>query len=149
MTDYTKLVEALRKVADYINCYDCDMWGLNECDTERKSCVLRNAAAAIEELEDTVQAYKHQRDEYATSLEAAKAEMKRLEPKREGQAEEKWEDIYVVYRRIGQDFTDLMASDMTIDNAILFVKAWFQENYNDQETSIEINRQPMDYHREV
>lgn len=71
------------------------------------------------------------------------------EPKREGQAEEKWEDIYVVYRRIGQDFTDLMASDMTIDNAILFVKAWFQENYNDQETSIEIHRQPMDYHREV
>ena len=51
MSDYSKLVEALRKVADYINCYDCDMWGLGECDTERKSCVLHNAAAAIEALQ--------------------------------------------------------------------------------------------------
>ena len=48
---YEELVKALRKVADYINCYDCDMWGLGECDTERKSCVLHNAAAAIEELQ--------------------------------------------------------------------------------------------------
>ena len=51
MSDYSKLVEALRKVADYINCYDCDMWGLGECDTERKSCVLHNAADAIEALQ--------------------------------------------------------------------------------------------------
>ena len=61
MSKYTELVKALRKVADYINCYECDMWGLGECDTERKSCVLHNAAAAIEELQ---------------------AEVKRLEPKR-------------------------------------------------------------------
>ena len=51
MTDYSELVEALRKVADYINCYDCDMWGLGKCDTDRKSCVLHNAAAAIEALQ--------------------------------------------------------------------------------------------------
>ena len=57
------------------------------------------------------------------------------------------EDIYQVYRCIG-DYKDLMASDMTIDNAVLFVKAWFQENFNDQETYIRICRQPMDYHTE-
>ena len=56
-----------------------------------------------------------------------------------------WEDIYQLYRRIGDKYVDIMASDMTIDNAILFIKAWMQENYNDQETSIEIRRQPMNY----
>ena len=56
-----------------------------------------------------------------------------------------WEDIYQVFRKIGKDYEDLMASDMTLDNAVLFVKSWFQENYNDQDTSIEIRRQPMDY----
>ena len=56
-----------------------------------------------------------------------------------------WEDLFQVYRRIGEKYTDLMASDMTIDNAILFVRAWMQENFNDQQTSIEIRRQPMDY----
>ena len=54
MSKYTELVKALRKVADYINCYECDMWGLGECDTERKSCVLHNAAAAIEDLQAEV-----------------------------------------------------------------------------------------------
>ena len=49
---YEDMVNALRKVADYINCYECDMWGLGECDTERKSCVLHNAAAAIEALQE-------------------------------------------------------------------------------------------------
>ena len=51
MSQYAELVKALRKVADYINCYDCEMWGLGECDTERKSCVLHNAADAIEALQ--------------------------------------------------------------------------------------------------
>ena len=59
-----------------------------------------------------------------------------------------WEDVFQVYRRVGDNYTDLMASDMTIDNAILFIKAWMQENYNDQETSIEIRRQPMNYKQE-
>ena len=56
-----------------------------------------------------------------------------------------WEDIFQIYRCIGDNYTDLMASDMTIDNAILFVKVWMQENYNDQQTSLEIRRQPIDY----
>ena len=60
-----------------------------------------------------------------------------------------WEDIFQVYRRIGENYVDLLASDMTIDNAVLFTKAWMQENYNDQETSIEIRRQPMDYKQEL
>ena len=64
MPDYSKLVEALRKVADYINCYDCDMWGLGECDTERKSCVLHDAAAAIEALEAEVDFYKKRLKEW-------------------------------------------------------------------------------------
>lgn len=59
-----------------------------------------------------------------------------------------WEDIYQVYRRIGDDYVDLMASDMTISNALLFVEAWFSGNFNDQQSSIEIRRQPMDYHEE-
>ena len=59
-----------------------------------------------------------------------------------------WEDVFQVYRRVGDNYTDLMASDMTIDNAILFIKAWMQENYNDLETSIEIRRQPMVYKQE-
>ena len=59
-----------------------------------------------------------------------------------------WEDIFQVYRRIGENYVDLLASDMTIDNAVLFTKAWFQENFNDQQTSIEIKRQPMNYNQE-
>ena len=59
-----------------------------------------------------------------------------------------WEDIFQVYRRIGENCVDLLASDMTIDNAVLFTKAWLQENFNDQQTSIEIKRQPMDYNQE-
>ena len=54
------------------------------------------------------------------------------------------DDIYQVYRRVGENYVDLMASDMTIDNALLFVEAWFIDNFNDQTTSIEIRRQPME-----
>lgn len=54
-----------------------------------------------------------------------------------------WEDIYQVYRRVGKNYVDLMASDMTIENAIIFVEAWYSSNFNDQETSIEIRRQPI------
>ena len=59
------------------------------------------------------------------------------------------EDIFQVYRRVGENYVDLIASDMTIDNAVLFAKAWMQENYNDQQTSVEIRRQPMDYMPEL
>lgn len=54
-----------------------------------------------------------------------------------------WEDQYQVYRRYGDGEYDLRASDMAIEDAVLFVKAVFQESYNDQELRFEIRRQPM------
>ena len=56
------------------------------------------------------------------------------------------EDIYQIYRRI-DEWTDLLASDMTIHDAVLFIEAWMSANYNDQRTSLELRRQPMEYGR--
>lgn len=55
-----------------------------------------------------------------------------------------WEDKYQVYRRYGDGEYDLRASDMTIEDAVLFVKSVFQESYNDQELRFEIRRQPIE-----
>ncbi len=55
-----------------------------------------------------------------------------------------WEDVYQVYRRI-DEYTDLLASDMDINSAVMFIEAWMSHNYNDQKTSLELRRQPMDY----
>lgn len=55
-----------------------------------------------------------------------------------------WEDQYQIYRRHGDSEYDLRASDMTIEDAVLFVKAYFQESYNDQELRFEIRRQPIE-----
>lgn len=55
-----------------------------------------------------------------------------------------WEDQYQVYRRYGDGEYDLRASDMTIEDAVLFVKSYFQESYNDQELRFEIRRQPLE-----
>ena len=55
-----------------------------------------------------------------------------------------WEDQYQVYLRHGDSEYDLRASDMTIEDAVLFVKAVFQESYNDQELRFEIRRQPIE-----
>lgn len=55
-----------------------------------------------------------------------------------------WEDRYQVYLRHGDGEYDLRASDMTIEDAVLFVKAVFQELYNDQELRFEIRRQPIE-----
>ena len=55
-----------------------------------------------------------------------------------------WEDQYQVYRRHGDGEYDLRASDMTIDDAVLFVKAYFQDSYNDEELRFEIRRQLME-----
>ena len=60
-----------------------------------------------------------------------------------------WEDQYQVYRRYGDGEYDLRASDMTIEDAVLFVKAYFQESYNDQELRFEIRRQPMEPKEDV
>lgn len=55
-----------------------------------------------------------------------------------------WEDQYQVYRRHGDGEYDLRVSDMTIEDAVLFVKAIFQESFNDQELRFEIRRQPIE-----
>ena len=60
-----------------------------------------------------------------------------------------WEDQYQVYRRYGDGEYDLRASDMTSEDAVLFVKAYFQESYNDQELRFEIRRQPMEPKEDV
>lgn len=55
-----------------------------------------------------------------------------------------WEDQYQVFMRHGDDDEyDLRASDMTIADAILFIKAYFEESYNDEELRFEIRRQPL------
>ena len=56
-----------------------------------------------------------------------------------------WEDLYQVYRRYGDGEYDLRASDMTIDDAVLFVKTVFAESFNEDTLRFEIRRQPMDY----
>lgn len=55
-----------------------------------------------------------------------------------------WEDQYQVYRRNGDGEYDLRASDMTIEDALLFVKAYFQEAYAEDELRFEIRRQPIE-----
>lgn len=59
-----------------------------------------------------------------------------------------WEDQYQVYRHWGDGEYDLRASDMTIEDAVLFVKVYFQESYNDQELRFEIRRQPIEHEEE-
>ena len=54
------------------------------------------------------------------------------------------EDICQVYRRIG-DSEELLASDMYISDATIFVEAWMLRNYMDETSSLEIRRQPIDY----
>lgn len=54
-----------------------------------------------------------------------------------------YEDIYQVFRRIGKDYVELLASDMSITNAMIFMQAWLEGNYNDLESSLEIRRQPQ------
>lgn len=55
-----------------------------------------------------------------------------------------WEDQYQVYRRYGDNDYDLRASDMTIDDAVLFIKAVFQESYSVPDLRFEIRRQPVE-----
>lgn len=56
-----------------------------------------------------------------------------------------WEDLYQVYMRYGDGEYDLRASDMTIDDAVLFVKTVFAESFNVDTLRFEIRRQPFDY----
>ena len=57
---------------------------------------------------------------------------------------EMWEDQYQVYRRYGNGTYDLRASDMTINDALLFIKAVFEENFNEPDLRFEIRRQPRE-----
>ena len=54
------------------------------------------------------------------------------------------EDKFQVYERHGDGAFDLLASDMRIDDAILFIKALFQEAYTEAKLRIEIRRQPKE-----
>lgn len=54
-----------------------------------------------------------------------------------------WENVFQVYERVGDRFCQLIASDMSLDNAVLFVKAWMEANYRDEVTSLEIRRQAI------
>ncbi len=55
-----------------------------------------------------------------------------------------WEDQNQVYRRYGESTYDLRASNMTIEDAVLFIKAVFEESYKEQDLRFEIRRQPME-----
>ena len=55
-----------------------------------------------------------------------------------------WEDKFQIYERHGDGAFDLLASDMRIDDAILFVRALFQEAYTEAKLRIEIRRQPKE-----
>ena len=52
------------------------------------------------------------------------------------------EDLFEIYKRIG-DYSYRLASNMSIYDAVLFMRAWMQENYADQITSLELRRQPL------
>lgn len=55
-----------------------------------------------------------------------------------------WEDVFQVYYRVN-DFVELLASDMSIQDACTFVEAWFGKHFMEQESSLEIKRQAVDY----
>lgn len=55
-----------------------------------------------------------------------------------------WEDQYQVYMRYGDGEYDLRASDMTIEDATLFIEAVFGKNFNVPDLRFEIRRQPKE-----
>ena len=54
------------------------------------------------------------------------------------------EERFKVYERHGDGAFDLLASDMRINDAILFIKALFEEAYTEAKLRIEIRRQPKE-----
>ncbi len=55
-----------------------------------------------------------------------------------------FEERFQVYERHGDGAFDLLASDMRIGDAVLFVKALFEEAYTESKLRIEIRRQPKE-----
>ena len=56
-----------------------------------------------------------------------------------------WEDVFQIYRRFGDSNADLIASDLSLSDATMFIEAWMLKNYIDEISSLEIRRQPMGY----
>jgi len=61
-----------------------------------------------------------------------------------------FKERFQVYERHGDGAFDLLllASDMRIDDAMLFIKALFQEAYTEAKLRIEVRRQPKEDDRE-
>lgn len=57
------------------------------------------------------------------------------------------DNLYQVFHRVGS-CVHLLASDLTLDNAMLFVRAWLEGNYNDYASGIEVKLQPENYRKE-
>lgn len=60
-----------------------------------------------------------------------------------------WEDVFQIYRRFGDSDADLIASDLSLSDATMFIEAWMLKSYADEISSLEIRRQPMDYGAKV
>ena len=59
MTDYTKLVKALRICSSELNCGDCPLLYKDSCSSDE---LMNDAAAAIEALQDEVERLKAEVD---------------------------------------------------------------------------------------
>ena len=79
MTDYTELLAALRYHADTTNCDACKLYDAGKC--ELKSCVLHDAAAAIEALEarlgEAENSVERWKDMYLTKHEPKRGEFEK------------------------------------------------------------------------
>lgn len=71
-------------------------------------------------------------------------EWKRTSLSRRRKVNNVFEERFQVYERHGDGAFDLLASNMRIDDAILFIKALFQEAYTEAKLRIEIRRQPKE-----
>lgn len=60
-----------------------------------------------------------------------------------------WEDVFQIYRRFGDSDADLIASDLSLSDATMFIEAWMLKSYTDEISSLEIRRQPMGYGAKV
>ena len=79
MTDYTELLAALRYHADTTNCDACKLYDAGKC--ELKSCVLHDAADAIEALEarlgEAENSVERWKDMYLTKHEPKRGEFEK------------------------------------------------------------------------
>ena len=40
-----------------------------------------------------------------------------------------WEDVFQIYRRFGDSDADLIASDLSLSDATMFIEAWMLKSY--------------------